>query len=381
MCYMDLDYTKGATSAPLPADNICMTTALDTLKKCLQLEGFELFSADECDPYLSKSEPDQIDTTINEMAGHVDDAGPDSIDDWFLELNSYSQSYNDYDFVPEAISRLHTSLLTQKASLANTKDDPLASRFEHIVDVAIASTHLISNVRRDDVEPKSVLASFNQLQQIVHADGKVDDDESLVIDVLDNYMSYFFTLGGTGELLNLAKTDVTLTESKKEPVLTTDSAAFYMNGGPFDYPTSIDPDNIPASYSVVPKGDKRLKGKITDMQCFSFALSKELASSSDPVADELGTNYRAVDLRKKKARVGDVILYTTPMDSDHAALEEGNYVPLGEFHHLAIVSEVDKKGFPTMVMSKLGEIKPIYEHPVDEAPLSYGVMWTVYRKK
>jgi len=354
-----------------------MTTVLDTLSKCLNLEGLEFFSADECYPFFAKS--DQIDATISGMEESISSSEPDSVSNWFLALNSYSQSYSDYDIVPKAMSTLKNSLLAQKAALENSQDDQLAPRLEHIVDVAIASTVLVSAAWTDEDDPQAILASFSTLQDIVHDDGEVSSDESLVIDILDNYMSRFFTLGGKKELLNLAKTDVKLTPSEKKPILTTKSAAFYTNLGTSKVPSIGDEDNIPESYSIVPEDDERLEGMVTDKQCFSFALSKEVSSISSAAAAELEENYEIVDLRKKKAKAGDVILYTTPRDGDDDTLK--SFDPLSEFHHLAVVTEVDKKGFPKKVMSKLGEIEPIYEHPVDEAPLSYGIMWTVYRKK
>jgi hypothetical protein len=266
----------------------------------------------------------------------------------------------------------------QKSLLAANRSVSACERAEisHSLDVVIGALNF-AKIAIEDGNRKA-LAEFGHLQELVYEDGVVDKGEELILSKFSEKLYWEQPpASADGLLLHLRNSELPVEGSGLIEIDGLGEPA-YLNRGLAD-----GAPELPPGYWYVSNDDPRVKERDARDTCYLFAVSgfptwkhpkeqfceKDMRCNADlgHIIRYVEKNFRTLDLKKEKARVGDLVIYR-------------NYFNLGmNPPHMAVVAEVGKDGRPTRALAKMGYGYKFVEYPIDEASLSYGFIWQVKR--
>lgn len=233
-------------------------------------------------------------------------------------------------------------------------------------------------------DDRDIAKAFASLEQLVFQDGTADGYERALLFRTASVVTFEPPPASATSLLWSLAAGRKLPTPHGQPLVMNEDIlgpthlTLYRNRG---VQRILAPGYPPADYRWVSPNDPRVRARNVKQECYSFALSEDPswalpeAVSADEIVRE---RYRPIHLNEEQARPGDLVAYYPLIWMQPPTRPD---VIAGGIDHLGVVASVDANGRPERVLSKMGHRLGVYEHPVDEVPMSIGVVWSVFRKK
>ena len=281
--------------------------------------------------------------------------------------------------------RRQTSRLKNEAHKNKSSDNSLPHLI--ILTSALATLTEMFWQSTDERNEEDVRQQVVRVNNILFKDGVISEREHQVLDAIYALSDGFFSLAAFNNFINIFSISEGFSQTKKDNMTIefADNKKMYLkqNSGMRGFsPGHGHP--LPPNYALIKNDDPKIGGRSTKQNCFEFALNHE--NEWCDTEDWINNNYHSINLKTEPARIGDVVVYFSIEDGLDLNTLSSNYKwGFGEkleIHHTAVITKIDNKGKPIKVMGKFGfGEKPVYEHPISQAPLYYGSFWTIIRKK